>query len=210
MVRRHFFSIQPKKPSYLNTLGGQWIQWHVYTCESCAGLAAAATLVPVVYAQTGLTQPASWIVPAPQPISTDVPEKARRFLLQARETLSSPSASVVMSASAVDAMLKARGYKEGTLYHRIEKAETDRVLTEHMAAWAHDIRLDANDERHADEDATAKNPEDSARCLEFADALADLLFVLPARMRKGRTPPQPPAATPQPAPAQAPQPIRPR
>ena len=51
-------------------------------------------------------------------------------------------------------MLKERGYIEGKLFPRIEKAEKDGLLTTHMADWAHDIRLDANDERHADYDAS--------------------------------------------------------
>jgi len=94
-----------------------------------------------------------------------------------------------MSASAVDAMLKERGYRDGNLYGRIQKAEAEGVLTKHMAEWAHDIRLDANDERHADHDASAKTGEDAARCLEFADALADLLHVLPARVTRAKRPP---------------------
>jgi hypothetical protein len=65
-------------------------------------------------------------------------------------------------------------------------AEKDGVLTKHMADWAHDIRLDANDERHADEDAAPASPDDAKRCLEFAEVLADLLFVLPARVKRGR------------------------
>src|SRR6202034_568434 len=94
----------------------------------------------------------------------------------------------------VDAMLKARNYKEGSLFSRIRKADTDGVLTAQMAKWADDIRLDANDERHADEQARDKTPEDANRCLEFADALADLLFVLPARVKRGRKLPETGAA----------------
>jgi hypothetical protein len=92
------------------------------------------------------------------------------------------------AASAVDAMLKARGYKDGTLYSRIQQAENEGVLTKDMARWAHDVRLDANDERHADLDASALTFKDAARCLEFAEALADLLFVLPARVKRGLKP----------------------
>jgi hypothetical protein len=161
-------------------------------------LVGAATPVQPVQAQVNqpANQPAEWIVPTVAAISSDIPQAAARYLTQARETLASPAASVLMSASAVDAMLKERGYKEGNLYGRIQKAEAEGVLTKHMAEWAHDIRLDANDERHADEDASAKAGEDAAKCLEFADALADLLFVLPARVSRGRRPPATPAGAP--------------
>lgn len=92
----------------------------------------------------------------------------------------------MICASAVDAMLKARGYKDGTLYSRIQAAERDGIITAHMAEWAHDIRLDANDERHADEDASELQFSDAGRCLDFAESIADLLFVLPARVKRGR------------------------
>jgi hypothetical protein len=79
----------------------------------------------------------------------------------------------------------ARGFKSGSLYSRIVKAEEDGVLTKDMSAWAHDIRFDANDERHADLAHTGATAEDAQRCLDFADTLADLLFVLPARVKRG-------------------------
>jgi hypothetical protein len=129
-----------------------------------------------------------WLVPLVQSISTDIPPQAARYLTQARETQSSPDSSVMASASAVDAMLKARNYLTGSLYSRIVKAEQDGVLTKDISAWAHDIRLDANDERHADTAHTGATADDAARCFEFADALADLLFVLPARVKRGLKP----------------------
>jgi hypothetical protein len=49
--------------------------------------------------------PALWTIPEVGAISADIPPRAASYLNQSRETLSSPSASVVMSASAVDAML---------------------------------------------------------------------------------------------------------
>ncbi|MDE2466766.1 MAG: DUF4145 domain-containing protein [Alphaproteobacteria bacterium] len=197
--RRHVFAVQPSKAAF--QLHNQLLQWHVYSCASCGGLVGAATPIIQAHATFTVDQLAQWIVPAATTISSDIPQAAARYLTQARETLASPAASVLMSAAAVDAMLKERGYRDGSLYSRIQKAETECVLTKDMADWAHDIRLDANDERHADHDASAKTGEDAARCLEFADALADLLFVLPARVRRGRAPPAPPPAAPPVAPA---------
>ncbi|GGC57929.1 hypothetical protein GCM10011400_52000 [Paraburkholderia caffeinilytica] len=123
----------------------------------------------------------------PSVFSADVPEEPLDYLKQAAETLHSPRASVVTSAGAVDSMLKARGYADGPLYSRIEKAVTDHLLTSEMAEWAHDVRLDANDQRHADLKAIPPTTEDARRCLDFAKALADILFVLPARVTRGTT-----------------------
>ena len=79
----------------------------------------------------------------------DLPDPARTFLQQAFETLHAPDAATVMAASAVDAMLKDKGYKTGTLYTRIDQAVKENVLTQGMATWAHAVRLEANGVRHS-------------------------------------------------------------
>jgi hypothetical protein len=83
-------------------------------------------------------------------------------------------------------MLKEKGLKKGALYHRIEEAAKNGLITSEMAAWAHEVRLDANDERHADESAGLPTDEDAKKCIEFTRALGDLMFVLPARVERGR------------------------
>ena len=95
----------------------------------------------------------------------------------------------MLTASSIDAMLKDRGYKEGSLSARINRAADDHLITKEMAQWAHEIRLDANDERHADEKAEMPSTADAEKCVEFASALAQFLYVLPARVERGRTQP---------------------
>ena len=63
----------------------------------------------------------------------------------------------MLAASAVDAMLKVKGYKDGSLYQRIKDAAAGHIITADMATWAHQVRLDANDQRHADESASIPN-----------------------------------------------------
>lgn len=91
----------------------------------------------------------------------------------------------MLAASAVDSMLKIKGYTEGSLYTRIEKAAGDHLITKEMATWAHEVRLDANDQRHVDEAATLPTTEDATRVVDFALALAQFLFVLPAKVQRG-------------------------
>jgi len=55
-----------------------------------------------------------------------------------------------------------------------------------MAYWAHDVRLDANDQRHSDMEAVLPTTEDAERVVDFVEALAQFLFVLPSRIRQGR------------------------
>ncbi|MBX4972619.1 DUF4145 domain-containing protein [Rhizobium lentis] len=125
------------------------------------------------------------LYPAEKSAHEDLPDVARKFLQQAYETLHAPDASTMMAASAVDAMLKEKGYAAGSLYHRIDQALADNVLTQGMATWAHSVRLEANGVRHADVAKPHATPEDASRTVEFAEALGNFLFVLTARIERG-------------------------
>jgi hypothetical protein len=151
--------------------------WKIYQCGRCGGVVSASSdsdmgVVKEIYPQS----------PA---IDESIPDRARSFLIQAIDTIHAPSGSVMLCASAVDAMLKAKEYKEGSLYSRIDKARDDHLITADMAAWAHAVRLDANDQRHADESASLPNEVDAQRSIDFVMALAQFLFVLPARIKTG-------------------------
>jgi hypothetical protein len=125
------------------------------------------------------------LFPMPRQVAHELPPVGRRFLEEAYQTLHAPDAATVMAGSAVDAMLKDKGYKEGTLYERIDAAVKDHVLTEDMGRWAHHARLESNRPRHADADNPHVAPEEAAQAVEFADALGQFLYVLTARIRRG-------------------------
>jgi hypothetical protein len=101
----------------------------------------------------------------------DIPEPARTFLQQAYETLHAPDAAAVMAGSAVDAMLKANGLVEGTLYKRIDEALEKNLLTKGMADWAHEVRLGSNRPRHADAEKPHVSPDEAKQAVGFAEAL---------------------------------------
>lgn len=86
---------------------------------------------------------------------------------------------------------KEKDYTEGSLYTRIDKAAEDHLITEEMAKWAHQVRLDANDQRHADEKATLPTNEDAKLAFDFAVAFAEYLFVLPSKVSRGITDSEP-------------------
>lgn len=151
--------------------------WFVYSCGRCGGLVVAAAPGP----ETEVTE----IHPTPQQIDNDLPLKAKAFLEQAVLSISAPAGAVMLAASSVDSMLKAKGYCQGSLYSRIEKAAEDHLITAEMALWAHDVRLDANDHRHSDESAPLPTQEDAQRATDFAKALGMFLYVLPARVTRG-------------------------
>jgi hypothetical protein len=127
------------------------------------------------------------IYPATEPALPEaLPERAKRYLDQARGSAgTAPDGAVVLAASAIDAMLKARDLSKGSLYERINVAAKQHIITDDMATWAHDVRLHANDQRHADIDSAHASAEDAARAIDFALALGEYLFVLPDRVRRG-------------------------
>lgn len=114
----------------------------------------------------------------------ELPERAKRFLQQALESLHAPDGALMLAASSIDAMLKDKGLKDGSLYSRIEAASKDGLLTTQVRDWAHEIRLSANEPRHADDEFEGAGFYDANQVIEFAKALSDYLFVLPARVRK--------------------------
>lgn len=151
--------------------------WYIYTCGRCGGVVSASA--------PDQEREITAHFPSSKTVRDDIPERPRTFLQQALESLHAPSGAVMLAASAVDAMLKAKGYTEGSLYARIETAAKDYVITSDKAKWAHYVRLDANDQRHADTAASLPTKEDASRAVDFATALAESMFVLPARVQRG-------------------------
>ena len=153
-------------------------RWHIAECASC--------LAPVCFIACVRPEEASEdvhrIIPAGFVVDESVPLQASRYIGQAYETLSSPDASIVMLSSAVDAMLKDQGLKDGSLHDRIKKAVEQGIVTEKMSDWMHHVRLGANNSRHADGNAPPPNVIEARRSFECAKALAEILYVLPSRM----------------------------
>jgi hypothetical protein len=157
--------------------GGNKRMWYIYTCGKCGGVVSASA--------ANHNQEVREYYPSSKAIKEDIPDRPRSFLQQALESLHAPAGAVMLAASAVDSMLKLKNYTEGSLYARIEKAAEDHAITQDMATWAHEVRLDANDQRHADEAANLPTQDDAKRVIDFAAALAEILFVLPSRVQRG-------------------------
>jgi hypothetical protein len=136
------------------------------------------------------------VYPETSGVDDSVPVKAKEYLVQALNSLHAPSGAVMLAASSVDAMLKAKGYTEGSLYQRIDEAVKKGLLTPDMAKWAHQVRLDANSERHADEQDSLPDGKDASKTINFASALAEFLFVLPSKITQGLENTQDEEATP--------------
>lgn len=178
------FVDQPNLPRIWSTDTSNFRQgnkrlWNIYACIRCGGLILAASI--------GEGEEIAEMYPSLQVVMNDksIPTRARDYLNQAISSINAPAGAVMLAASSIDAMLKAKGYKEGKLYHRIEKAVKDHLITEDMGKWAHHVRLDANEQRHADDEIPIATEEEAKTSIEFAKALGMFLFILPAMVTKG-------------------------
>ena len=161
----------------LADIEGQHKWWRLYSCGRCGGLVTATA--------TQWDAEVTRTFPSASDVSTDIPERARAYLDQAINSLGAPAGAVMLAASAVDAMLKVKNLSNGSLYARIEEAAKLHLITPEMSEWAHDVRLDANDQRHADQAAPLPTTDQAQKCIDFASALGQILFVLPARVERG-------------------------
>jgi hypothetical protein len=150
-------------------------------CSSCGGLVLADSYP----GDTATNAVMSNVYPGIREAAIELPQMARIFLQQAYETLHAPDAAAVMAGSAVDAMLKDKGYENGSLYDRIDKAVEDHLLTDAMGEWAHWVRLGSNRPRHADKDRPHISPDEAKQSVEFADALGQFLYVLSSKIALG-------------------------
>ncbi|TIL22513.1 MAG: DUF4145 domain-containing protein [Mesorhizobium sp.] len=160
----------------------------VYRCTTCGRTVLAESQLMNVQGQPAQI-PVQNLLPRPQDIDAAILGKPRQFLSDALTSLNAPTASIMASCSAIDAMLKEKGVgrldpsgKERSLYKRIEEAVGLGILTADMAKWAHKVRLDANDQRHADDDAPIPSQSQAQSIFDLANGLAEVLIVLPSKV----------------------------
>lgn len=156
---------------------GYGYNWAVYKCTSCRLL---------VLAQSRLgnksTKDLERVYPETESVAEDMPDRARNYLEQAIGIIHAPDGAAMLAGSAVDAMLKAKGLTEGTVYTRIDQAVEQHILTKEMGDWAHDVRLGSNRPRHADQEDPHVTTDEARQAIEFTKTLGTILFVLPNRI----------------------------
>lgn len=160
-----------------NHVGNNLRVWFIYQCSRCGGVVTAWA--------RALSGTCEQIFPTVMEVSSDIPNNSKEYLEQAISSIHAPAGAVMLAASSVDSMLKVKGLIDGSLYKRIEEAVGQNMITPAMADWAHEIRLDANDQRHADQDSNLPSGEDAQRVIDFTIAFAEYLFVLPAKVQRG-------------------------
>ncbi len=156
-------------------------RWAVFAATCCGGLLLAQGVEGTITNNA----PIEYLYPEVKQAAIEIPERARRYLQQAFETLHAPDAAAVMAGSAVDAMLKHHELVEGSVYSRIDEAVDQHILTADMGKWAHEVRLGSNRPRHSDKENPHVSPQQARQSVEFAEALGHFLFVLSSRVNRG-------------------------
>jgi len=123
--------VMPNQANWITTIAcdGAQRMWEIYMCTTCGKLVVA-------FAISGPGSQVSEIYPIRKYVAAEIPEKLKEFLSQAIRSVHTPAGAVMLCASAVEAMLKEKGYEEGTLNQRIDKAVEDHLLTKEMGTWA--------------------------------------------------------------------------
>ncbi len=108
------------------------------------------------------------------------------LLQQARDAIHTPDACLMVCVSALDAVPQEKDVMpdKGTLNDRIKAAAENYLITEDVANWVNQIRLEANDIRHPENNRYLVTQEEAQQNLEFTEALAEILFVLPERVTR--------------------------
>lgn len=160
------------------------IFWSLYQCTACGSLVTIRSRVGV-----NPRRPHEFVTeaefPSQKSISFNLPEAARNYLTQALNALGEAAdGAVMLASSAIDAMLKDRGYSgDPSLHNRINAAVKDGILTKDMGEWAHHVRHASNFPRHADKARPHATKKEAEIIVDFAEALGEFLYVLPAKAR---------------------------
>lgn len=171
--------IQQNRFETANYMSSNARTWATYVCSRCGMVVTAWCTKGDGKAEVQA------MFPSADSVDDAIPGKAKQFLEQALNSLSAPAGAVMLAASAVDAMLKEKNYVEGSLYSRIDKAASDGLITKDMAEWAHEVRLDANDQRHADSAKDLPTEIEARSSIDFVKALGQFMFILPSRVKRG-------------------------
>ena len=116
-------------------------------------------------------------------VNPGVPDPMRSLLQQAVESFHAPAGCVLLVESAIDAMLREYGYREGSIGLRLDRASNEQLIPAGMLQWAQQLRFGCNCPSGTHKPLPTL--DDAKDAVEFGLAMAEWLFVLPARIQRG-------------------------
>jgi HEPN domain-containing protein len=123
------------------------------------------------------------------------PDNAKRHWKQAHNAVNRGDydAAVVMARSAVQAIVRDKKAKKGSLYNEINDLVVRGVIPNIVGELAHEVRELAKPSAHPTEDEKPVDAKDAREIVEFLDILLEYGYDLPHkinehRQRQGKTP----------------------
>lgn len=101
-----------------------------------------------------------------------------------------------MCRKSIEATCKLKGARGRTLFDRLAELERLTIIDARLLAWAHEIRVVANDAAHEPDGDITK--DDSRDAIDFTEAILLYVFSLTSRfeqfrLRRARNAPNPPS-----------------
>lgn len=114
-----------------------------------------------------------------------LPDNVHAYFLEAAANVKSgPNAAGAMFRKSIDvALSQVAPEAKGTLYARIDQAAEQDKITNDIAEWAHQVRLEGNDAAHSEDPFT---PEEALQLHKFTELLLMYLFTLPGMLAERR------------------------
>lgn len=127
------------------------------------------------------------VIPTPVPSPTDehIEENARLALEEAKVCFAAGAinACATMARRAIQAAIIDKGATKNRLIDQIDELAAKGLITQDLAAWAHEVRYAGNDGAHPKDRVTKEEAED---ILELAEQFLTVLYVTPALAKERR------------------------
>jgi hypothetical protein len=123
------------------------------------------------------------IYPNPLPRQTDsrIPPNIRKDLDEALLCLSigANRGAAALARRAVQSICQDKGATKKELRDQIDELFTNKIITQELKDWSHEVRYVGNDAAHPNSNDVSK--EDSEEIIDLLDSLCEVLYVTPAK-----------------------------
>lgn len=149
--------------------------WGVYVCEKCGGVVTAGTYLLK-------SRKVTEIYPQSKIADQSLPSDIRQLWQTALDNLRDPEKSINCILKVIKSMLSDQDLTTGSILERLNQAEKKHLFSKELLEWAYEINcLEDCDQKRK------KNylPSEEKNLVNFTLALAEFLYILPAKIRQG-------------------------
>lgn len=157
------------------------VEYAFIQCDICSEVAVQARQY---YGEDWDSNPPSFVYPAKDSLSREVPQALRHEFEEARTCFKVKAfeATVVMVRRILEGTCKENGVQEHTLIQGLQMLEADGLVDATLAKWADALRILGNEGAHYTGQQVLRDYAEDA--LAFAEALLDHIYILRKRFEK--------------------------